>query len=1248
MCFVYFKFNLKFKVYFSDNAMMIAADELVDHVRLYNPKPLLLHGYIAPFILAYGTSFFLWSVIYGFFEYFELFCIVFSVIGFLQIIVVLLCFWSISARCLLTCSETKDPFSAQLIKVQPTPNNGCAELIPLHHHVDPNNAFYVWFEFQKSKYVYDALEKRRFEPVKFPENMPFQFYKEWKGYVTEGELKLVASHLGTNTMEMVISTFAELFQERATAPFFVFQVFCVCLWCLEEFWYYALFTLFMLVMFEITVVKQQLNSMQEIRSMGNKPYLIYAYRNTKWAKISTEELVSGDLVSIGRSSNENAVPCDILLLRGSCIVDESLLTGESVPQMKESIEDCDLDHVLDINADGRLHVLFGGTHVVQHAGPTKTSSGLKAPNNGCIGYVLRTGFSTSQGKLLRTILFGVKRLTANNRETLFFILFLLVFALNAAIYVWVKGVEDPSRNRYKLFLECILILTSVIPPELPIELSLAVNHSLISLQKLGIFCIEPFRIPLAGKIDVCCFDKTGTLTTDNLIVKGLTGLNGSKALNSIQNAPLESIRVLVSCHSLMQLDAELIGDPLEKACLHAAGWTLTKQDTVIPCKGKEIPVHISHRFHFSSSLQRMSVIASYIPVGSSDAQYFFAVKGSPEILKPMFREPPENYDEIYKQMTLEGARVLALGYRLIGHRSHQEVRSYTRDFVEKELDFAGFVIVSCPLKPDSKEVIREIIDSDHRVTMITGDNPLTACHVAKELEMINDNAVVILEEPTDISGVGGWFWVSLDRSIHIPMIPMQGVQYLALNFTLCMTGSGFAYFYNVNKAFLSELLPYVAVFARMAPKQKVSTCSAATVAVVEKVITLLKEKGLVTLMCGDGTNDVGALKHADVGVALLSHPALTGENRDNNSKKSNESSPSTLLVSNAARNSSTAAADGSQQQHTHSHSRSSSSSSHSHAASRRFLNSKSLVNPTSTMSKVQQALKKYEEEEGPALVRLGDASVAAPFTSKYSSIRSICHIVRQGRCTLVTTLQMFKILALNALLLAYCQSVLNLDGVKFSDRQATVQGLLLAACFFFISRSNPLKTLAKQQPLPNIFNAYTLLSVSAQFIIHFFSLAYLVSLTHQINFKNNVEKANLEQKFQPNLLNSLVYLMSIMFQTCNFAINYRVSGDEFWGFFFHLFTKFKGHPFMESLVENRALLYTLLSAGATVVILTAGLAPDMAEQCELVQLPPELRNAVLVIIAVDVLASYTADKICAFVFGQVKKSTTRQQQLEKK
>uniref|UniRef100_A0A131Z2X6 Endoplasmic reticulum transmembrane helix translocase n=1 Tax=Rhipicephalus appendiculatus TaxID=34631 RepID=A0A131Z2X6_RHIAP len=1164
-------------------------DELVQRISLHTRKPFLLDGCVSPFLTLYTAWLYLWTCVYGVSEYYEAGLIALACLGVVHILTCLFCHWSVHVRCLLSCRRETNPTKATLAKVVPTPNNGSAELVCLHvDRVQGEEEPSVWFFFQKTKYQYN-FERKAFHGIEFPTEMPLRHYQEWKGYVDDADLAVAERQYGKNDLELEVPEFGALFKERATAPFFVFQVFCVALWCLDEFWYYSVFTLFMLVAFECTLVQQQLRNLSLIRKMGNKPYMIQVYRNRKWRPILSCDLIPGDIVSIGRSQNENLVPCDMLLLRGPCIVDESMLTGESVPQMKEPVEELDPEQLLDMEALGRLHVLYGGTKVLQHTPPAKASTGLRPSDNGCVAYVLKTSFSTAQGKLLRTILFGVKRVTANNLETFAFILFLLLFAVAAASYVWIKGTEDPTRNRYKLFLECALILTSVVPPELPIELSLAVHTSLLALTRLGVYCTEPFRIPFAGKIEICCFDKTGTLTSDSLVVEGIAGLRGHPEMCAVSEAPLESIQVLASCQSLAQLDDGLVGDPLEKATLTAIEWNLTKGDCVVPRRGRAPGLKIFNRFHFSSALKRMSVVAGFVPPGAMETTYIAAVKGAPETLKSMFAHVPEDYDEVYLRMSRRGARVLAMGRCVLGQLSHQQVRDLKRDAVEQNLDFVGFLVISCPLKSDSLAVIKEIQASSHHVCMITGDAPLTACHVAQELNFISPHqATLILTE----CGDERWEWVSIDEAERIPLDESLSDHSLHARYNLCITGEGLAYLTATANNFLKRMLPHIRVFARVAPKQK------------EQVITALKSLGFITLMCGDGTNDVGALKHAHVGVALLANaPVAQGKRKkDENSSDTPDGVPdavSSRLEAMAARGRVGKRPDGKP----------------SGAGPRSGNRADKMAD---AQKQLQKLLKDLEEQDQAQVVKLGDASIAAPFTSKLSSIQCICHVIKQGRCTLVTTLQMFKILALNALVLAYSQSVLYLDGIKFSDTQATLQGLLLAGCFFFISRSKPLKVLSHERPLPNIFNAYTLLTVLLQFAVHFASLVYLVQEATARSPPRPEKFSDRDDEFKPSLLNSTVYVISMALQVSTFAINYR------------------GYPFMESLSENKPLLYSLLISGVSVVALVAGVAPDVAKQFEIVHFPGDMQQIILQVLAFDLICAFVVDRACLFLFGKRK------------
>ena len=130
---------------------------------------------------------------------------------------------------------------------------------------------------------------------------------------------------------------------------------------------------------------------------------------------------------------------------------------------------------------------------------------------------------------------------------------------------------------------------------------------------------------------------------------------------------------------------------------------------------------------------------------------------------------------------------------------------------------------------------------------------------------------------------------------------------------------------------------------------------------------------------------------------------------------------------------------------------------------------------------------------------------------------AVTHIIRQGRCTLVATTQMYKILALNCLISAYSLSVQYLDGIKFGDYQVTITGMLMSVvspsydlsvlytlsavilqCFLCISRAKPIEKLSKERPLNNIFNPYIVLSVLLQLSIHIATMLYMTQICKQL------------------------------------------------------------------------------------------------------------------------------------------------------
>ncbi|ODV89411.1 hypothetical protein CANCADRAFT_148529 [Tortispora caseinolytica NRRL Y-17796] len=1199
----------------------------VKKATLHSEVPDWSKPYVFPFLFLYPYFFYIYFTHYDtYLGAREWTVVALGTIMCIQALLWLSTHWSIEVKAWFTTMRQSSVDTATLIKIIPAPNNGIPEFCKLSRDIADGDVE-ISFIFQSRRFVYNPDTKSFAPPV-----YPIDCAPKIGDLLTAKGLddtELAVRLYGKNTFDVPVPTFSELFREHAVAPFFVFQIFCVGLWCLDEQWKFSLFTLFMLVAFESTVVWQRQRTTMEFRSMNIQPFDVYVYRKGAWTQIRSDDILPNDIISVTRTKDDSAVPCDMIILHGSAIVNEAMLSGESTPLLKESIALRPTDASIDIEGLDKNSVLYSGTKVLQVTEPKDDDNCVvpNPPDSGAIAIVTKTGFETSQGSLIRTMIFSTERVSANNTEALLFILFLLIFAIAASWYVWNEGVRN-DRKRSKLLLYCVIIITSVVPPELPMELTLAVNSSLAALSKFAIFCTEPFRIPFAGRLDVCCFDKTGTLTSEDLVVEGVAGTdhNDPSKLVDATEVPLATLNVLASAHALVRLDdGEIVGDPMEKNTLTSLKWKLEQSDTVVPDtdsssskkSGPSRKIKIKRRFQFSSALKRSSTISVV------EDKKLASVKGAPETIQKMLIDVPPFYEDVYKSYTRSGSRVLALAYKYLpSNLTTHDINHIPREEVESKLTFAGFLIFSCPLKPDAIETIRMLNESSHRAVMITGDNPLTAVHVAREVEIVTREVLILDAPEEDEAHKSELIFKSVDEKTVIPIDPSDDIKPEIFDkYDICLTGYALSKF--IGREHLKKLVRHTWVYARVSPNQK------------ELILNTIKELGYYTLMCGDGTNDVGALKQAHVGVALLN-------GTEDSLKKINENARNQKMMEmydkqvQMMKRWNAKAVPPVPKLIAHLYPPGPSNPHYRKAVEERgIVLSNEDIRKIEEASKVQGAtnsqqeaaienassfadkmMASLEDDGEPPSLKLGDASVAAPFTSKLANVKAVTHIIRQGRSTLVATIQMYKILALNCLISAYSLSVLYLAGIKISDSQATISGILLSVCFLSVSRAKTVEKLSEERPQPNIFNKYIIGSVLGQFAIHIASLIFISNEVYKL--EPRASNVDLEGDFTPNLLNTAVYLLQLSQNVSTFAVNYQ------------------GRPFRESLRENKAMFYGLLAVGGLALSGATEFSLELNEQLELVRMTPAFQFLLTSAIVGDFMLCYGVELVLKHLFSDYK------------
>ncbi|XP_068001755.1 probable cation-transporting ATPase 13A4 [Melanerpes formicivorus] len=688
---------------------------------------------------------------------------------------------------------------------------------------------------------------------------------------------------GPNTIDVPVIPIWKLLIKEVLNPFYVFQLFSVCLWFAEDYMEYATAIIIMsLFSIFLTVydLRQQSVKLHKLVESHNNIMVTVCRNKEGFQELESQQLVPGDVMIL--KEGKTLLPCDAILISGQCTVNESTLTGESIPVTKTRLPQADnfMPWRVHCAEDYRKHVLFCGTEVIQ----------AKANDRGAVrAVVLRTGFNTAKGDLVRSILYPKPMNFRLYRDALRFLMCLIAFAAIGMIYaVCVFALNGEEAG--EVVKKALDVITIAVPPALPAALTTGIIYTQRRLKKKGIFCISPQRINMCGQLNLICFDKTGTLTEDGLDLWGLLP-SERNCFQDIHKFPGDhslpwgpAFRAMAVCHSLIAYEGKIQGDPLDVKMFEATNWVIddssghqmegpgvTHAAVVRPGpKASSAPVEgitILHQFPFSSALQRMSVIAQEI---GGEQQIF--TKGAPETVATLCRAEtvPSNFESKLLLYTAQGFRVIGLAYKPL--QAGKQSADPKREEVESDLTFLGLLIMENRLKRETKPVLEELSAARIRSVMVTGDNMQTAVTIAKNAGMIPPTDRVILVEANQPPGAfsASITWKPLEENSPEDHGSLEDGSQSERRIRMAL-GSGQYHFAMSGKSYqiiaqhfrhlLPKLLLNGTVFARMSPGQKSS--------LVEEFQKLDYFVG----MCGDGANDCGALKVAHAGISLSEQEA---------------------------------------------------------------------------------------------------------------------------------------------------------------------------------------------------------------------------------------------------------------------------------------------------------------------------------------------------------------------------------------